>query len=612
MAINIAQGYNPSTTEPIDSRFVVANSASRYAFNSLINAYEGLLVYQKDTNQLFQLIDTASVGSEAGWEQISLQFENNYRALYTNANGFPSDNRVTNVVLLREFDNGGNFGQILQNGINNAPTGSILDCTDYTGSQQITSSVIITKPINIRLGEINITASFTSPTTQSHAFLIQGINGVSIQGMGRSPRATLLSSPTTIEMRTSGSGYHIFATGSNVLTFNGFDCYGIQSTNYNINTGAGGICLIEQNPGVSGGGNNVNQVLIESVFVDGTRDHGIWILGGILAQIRNSRVSSAGGHGFYISTGTTTTYLLNCYASSGVLAGFCIDESSYSQLQNCAAEFFGIGYWLRSSFNISLLGCGAEQNDDRGTIPSSSLKIFFPNSLGSYEVDDIGGGNTAEFRGTSYLVTGGRNIYIPVPYSKDPSNNIDGKVVKSAFTRHYKVKGNARAVYLVNPRCQGNSPVRFDLGVEASGPDTPRDVNLFFNPVEDGTVQEITQSIFTSSIGNIGGTFLTIAGQYIFTGSGTNGGSQFSSSVILDQGQNTEIKNGTTYYTDIVTSGSLYSKNTIYAGSSVSITTQSSAPTWVGSEGEIVPGVSGGNYYIYVYMGGNWRSSSLS
>jgi hypothetical protein len=473
-----------------------------------------------------------------------------YRAVYASSSTSITTEPLTNVRLLREFDPGsGNFGQILQAGINNAPTGAILDCTSYTGSQQITETVVFTKPISIRLGEINITASFASPTTQSHAFLIQGINGVSIEGLGRSPKADLLVSPTTIEMRTSGSGYHIFATGSNVLTFEGFDCYGIQSDNYNIRSGSGGICLIEPDPDVSGGGNNVNQVLLESVYVQGTRDHGIWVVGAILAQIRNCRVAQAGGHGFYVSTGTTSTYILNCYASSGELAGFCIDGSSYTQLQNCAAEFFGVGYWLRSSFNISLLGCGAEQNTPKTNVPNN-LGIVFPNSLGSYAVNDIGSGFTNEFRGTNYLITGGRNIYIPVPYSKDPGDNAFATVVEYNGTRHYKIRGNARAVYLVNPRCTGDTPLRYDISIEDDGTNAPRDVNLFFNPVEDGTVHLLTQDIFTSSYAT--GTILTNTGRYIYTGSNSGPGAALSSSVILDQGDNTEIKNGTIYYTSLI------------------------------------------------------------
>lgn len=45
---------------------------------------------------------------------------------------------------------------------------------------------------------------------------------------------------------------------------------------------------------------------------------------------------------------------------------------------------------------------------------------------------------------------------------------------------------------------------------------------------------------------------------------------------------------------------------------SIIVSTQSAAPTWTGREGEIVPVNVSGTYRIYVYIGGAWRSASLS
>jgi len=46
--------------------------------------------------------------------------------------------------------------------------------------------------------------------------------------------------------------------------------------------------------------------------------------------------------------------------------------------------------------------------------------------------------------------------------------------------------------------------------------------------------------------------------------------------------------------------------------SSIIVATQSIAPSWVGVEGEIKPVATGGNYYLYVYIGGNWRRTALT
>lgn len=69
MALNIIQGYTPSTVEPIDSRFVRADQAARYAINAF-DAYDGLVVYQSDTKQLYVLVDKTNIGNSTGWQTI--------------------------------------------------------------------------------------------------------------------------------------------------------------------------------------------------------------------------------------------------------------------------------------------------------------------------------------------------------------------------------------------------------------------------------------------------------------------------------------------------------------------------------------------------------------
>jgi len=50
----------------------------------------------------------------------------------------------------------------------------------------------------------------------------------------------------------------------------------------------------------------------------------------------------------------------------------------------------------------------------------------------------------------------------------------------------------------------------------------------------------------------------------------------------------------------------------VTTNSSIIVATQSAAPGWTGKEGEMVPVKNGGNYYIYVYIGGAWKSASLA
>ena len=48
------------------------------------------------------------------------------------------------------------------------------------------------------------------------------------------------------------------------------------------------------------------------------------------------------------------------------------------------------------------------------------------------------------------------------------------------------------------------------------------------------------------------------------------------------------------------------------SGSIVLPTTQSAAPSWTGTDGEIVPATIGGQYFLYMWMNGAWRSGSFA
>jgi hypothetical protein len=69
MAIILPSGFQITNVDPVDSRFSVANSASRLGF-SAANVYEGLTVYQQDTNKYYILIDTGSYNLEIGWQEV--------------------------------------------------------------------------------------------------------------------------------------------------------------------------------------------------------------------------------------------------------------------------------------------------------------------------------------------------------------------------------------------------------------------------------------------------------------------------------------------------------------------------------------------------------------
>jgi parallel beta-helix repeat protein len=527
----------------------------------------------------------------------SFNFTGGPKSLYSDpTTGQITDSQYTTTRLLDSFT-GNTFDEKLRYACLNADDGTIIDCTRYEGTTQTLSTTVdITKSIKLVFPAMTI--QYTSASVTDHMFHIKK-NNVFIEGTGRSSKLdqVVALSNTQFHMftpvgATSNGGYHVtninedVATnqdGYNVITLIGFDCIGVEQVyntsgapSYNIVTttyGVGGICITEGNPFVTGGGNAVNQIYIANIFVWKTRDHGILLLGAILAQIINCRVSRAAGHGFYLGGtatsitpsnpnvltlgGSTSSYFLNCYASSGRLAGFCIHSSSYSQLQNCAAENFGMGYLLRSGFNISLFGCGAEENNPSDDVPVNmniSFQSFENGVLYTSKLNDIGGSELKDnYKGSSLYISGGRNLYIPNFFSTEPGGYNPGVDPGSSRTTHITILGNARAVYLTNPRLTGQSrvvnPIRIERSTQGDiNSDKPRDVNLFFNPKDDRP--------------DDGTTWYDSAPDFTFTRSGATGA---CTGIIMDQGTNTEVKNGSTYYTPwVYTPDSLYTPTTPY------------------------------------------------
>jgi hypothetical protein len=438
---------------------------------------------------------------------------------------------------------GSTFGEKLQTAIDSVPSGVTIDCNDTDGiSLQIDISINITKPVTILLGNNLITADVG---LGNNVFNILS-SSVTIKGVSSSAKSSDLggldwSGRTRITM-SSGS-WHIYSVGYNLLRFEDFDLIGVRSTEYRYdsgttslktapysfnNDGSGGIFVAEGDPYVVGGGNTVSKLLLQNLFIYQTMNSGILILGGITSRIENCRISSAAGHGIYIGSSTTTMTLINNYVSSAMLAGICLDGVATSVLISNATEYAGIGLWLKSCQSVEVVGHYSEACGTRDTtrMPDNT-GYFINNSLGGQYISDIGTDNLTIFKGASYVITGGRNIYLPNPYSNNPGT--PNSIGASTTTRHILIRGSVREIYLLNPRCAssvgyGGTP-RFDIGIETLNTDIPRDVNLFFNPSLDGTITP------------------TIAGKYI-----TQTNSSGESTVVLDQGSNTRIQSGATIW----------------------------------------------------------------
>ena len=69
MPIVLPAGFQITNNEPVDSRMTVADQAARLNF-SAVNVFNGLIVFQRDTNELYVLTDTGSYNLNSGWKLI--------------------------------------------------------------------------------------------------------------------------------------------------------------------------------------------------------------------------------------------------------------------------------------------------------------------------------------------------------------------------------------------------------------------------------------------------------------------------------------------------------------------------------------------------------------
>lgn len=332
------------------------------------------------------------------------------------------------TIKLETFAPGGpavqatTFISKLQNAVNNAAAGTVIDCTSYTGRINFRAPINITKSVTLIFG--NITLGFTGPSN-TNMFNVYAPN-VKIKGVRNTGTGNSDLSVTRFLMTTQGAGYHIFvgataemAESQNWVSRYGFELHDIElkgiasiievdddeeSTVYS-KTGAGGLHIIKGSPFSST--EYIDDVVLSNVLVDGTRNHGILMLGARSSTLKNCTVLNAGGHGFMMDGGKSNI-IESCRAESCKLAGFHIKEEQYTSLEGCLTRLSGLGYFLRSTKSVILTSCGAENNIDRGLQPYNyRVTVNVPMT---FTIDDVGPSHQYAFDGSSYLVYGQQNF----------------------------------------------------------------------------------------------------------------------------------------------------------------------------------------------------------
>ena len=230
---------------------------------------------------------------------------------------------------------------------------------------------------------------------------------------------------------------------------------------------------------------------------------------------------------------------------------------------------------------------------------------------------------------------GGSDVAAPSVALTDNTYNAGGYTVTSGTQTTVQIGGIGTLSNAIWKPASGNATYNLLAvapNMSGSGTYSGTIRGIYYNPTVDSTTYGAHRAIETTA-----GDVVLSGGRVTISGSASTSSAALSiyksGSTVLDiQGSSGQLFS----VTDSL-SGSLFSVNTVaglpvieafsnnvvnigkygsyglvVSGSAVTVATGSSAPTGTAAEGTFKFAVVGGLYYIYVYLGGAWRSGSLS
>jgi len=133
----------------------------------------------------------------------------------------------------------------------------------------------------------------------------------------------------------------------------------------------------------TGGGNTLNQVIIEHIKVVNFGGSGIKLYSPIFSKLDTvyalSNGATTSNHGIEVisasSASWTSVNFLNCYANTNAGYGYKLDTATYVTMSACAADHNVVGgYFINNCQGIALVGCGSEYNSAE-TTTANMLRI---------------------------------------------------------------------------------------------------------------------------------------------------------------------------------------------------------------------------------------------
>ena len=434
------------------------------------------------------------------------------------------------MVVKLENIGAGDFQSRLATAAATVSNGTVVDCTFYTGTHAINKTIVVSRSATFVFGNILINGTLPANNHMFHIVApnvrFEGAYETGIQTLSATTSTNTSTTPKLV-MTEKGSGYHFYCThtknsGStyNWASAGGFSLHNLELTGiesiYTLDgsgnpvysaLGAGGVLITEGNPGVSG--SNIANVRLTNLSISSVRHHGILLYGAITSTIDNITVTGATGHGIFVAGSSTSVEINNCKVSNCGFAGIVHHQSTYSSVKNCISEQNGLGYWLRSSNNVTLEACGAEKGLVKSKAPSS-FGIILYYSTGELTVSDIGSDYIDFIKGTSFFTSGGSYNTYESCYSKAPGNTTTSYSDKR--TTHFGFTSSAEKCKVIAPGIYGTGIVKYNYRIESLGASSPSDLFINaavssydpLNPTESpNNITQQTATVLDQGTGNV-------------------------------------------------------------------------------------------------------------
>lgn len=359
MAIVLPGGFDIKNNEPADARISLADQTARLGL-SAANVYEGLVVYQRDTDKLYVLVNASDpsvsgnwseVGAGTGTGNITGSGATNQVTYFTGATSVTGSNGFTfdgsDVVVTGDISASTYTGSLVSAGDINFPYG-----LDVTGSLNVVNGQIsasfYTGSFSGDGSQVTGVVSASYAVTASHALNGGGGGGVTINNNTDNYLVTATGTADTLdgEQNLTFNGNDLGITGSLLMqatTTGANDMITLTSGSQQgiIRIGNGSFEFKGTSAGLRFEANNGTEIFYNGLQFTSNNEHQLGSDGSRWGRLYVTDVSSSGeisassfiGDGSQVTGVVSSSYALTAsYAANGGGGGVTINNNTDNYL----------------------------------------------------------------------------------------------------------------------------------------------------------------------------------------------------------------------------------------------------------------------------------------